>query len=106
MASRIIQFIWTTKNVSGAIALKSHALVAALTDEEWDEVQWAADWLTAKNRTIITSLTKTRALGGEHHELLEVLKVVADQYNYPSYGVDNPVLAKYGIERVPPPVGV
>lgn len=106
MASRIIQFIWTGTLPNGAVDVKTHALVAALTDDEWDDVEWAADWLTAKNRTIITSLTPTKALGGEHHELLAVLKVVADQYNYPSYGVDNPVLKKHGIERKPPGPGV
>lgn len=106
MASRVIQFIWTTKLANGAADIKTHALVAALTDDEWDDVEWAADWLTAKNRTIITSLTPTKALGGDHHDLLTVLRVVADQYNYPSYGVDNPVLKKHGIEREAPATGV
>lgn len=99
MASKIVQFIWTFRQASGAVEIKNHAMVAALTDAEWEEVEDAADWLTAKNRAIITSFTPTNALGGECLTLRATLEAVAQQYNYPSYTQDNPVFKKHGIER-------
>ena len=99
MASRIVHFIWTRRHASGHVDINAAAFVAALTDEEWEDVQDASDWLTAKNRTIVTHITPTKASGGEYFNVKDTLKAVAEQYNYPSYGVDNPVLKKYGIER-------
>ena len=103
MASRIVHIIWTHKQASGAVEIKTSAFVAALTEDEWEDMQDASDWLTAKNRTIVTDITPTVASGGDHHDILSALKAVAKQYNYPSYGVDCSTLKKHGIERCDSP---
>lgn len=99
MASRVIQFIWTRKQDSGAVDVQAFATVAALTEKEWVTVRKTADWLSERNRTIVVDLTETNATGGDIHDLKAALQAMAERFNYPSYGVDCPILLKHGILR-------
>lgn len=77
----------------------SHSAVATLTDAEVIIVEGVCEWLTERKKEITTNVEPTAATGGDLADLLEALKVVADQYSYAEYTEDCPALAEYGINR-------
>lgn len=98
MAS-IVTFIWVQQQKGNAVKVLSHSTVASLTDAEIAIVESVCEWLTERKKEITTNVEPTTATGGDLTDLVEALKVIADQYGYGEYVEDCPTLAEYGINR-------
>lgn len=99
MDSYIIQFLWVQPQKDRTVTCLSHCVVAVLTAYEVTVVKDVSAWLTERKREVLTNIEATKATGGDVQGVQAVLEVVADQYGYPEYTEDNPILAERGINR-------